>query len=236
MIPSRVHLLRSAVAIGVIAASLASCGRVAEKAAEEAVEKAIESDTSENVEIDFTDDGLTVEGDDGDVTINADGDGVVIEASDANGEGGTLDIDEDGTFTVTDESGEVATGEMDADGETVEFAVEGEDGDAAFSSSVGIPEQWPSDVPQPEGLDDVNGTYFSDGDNVSVFVTGTTASDPSDYYDSYVARLVAAGFEEQSTFSDETLATGNYARGDMTITVSAQGVDGAATNVTIGIG
>jgi len=42
---------------------------IAEKIAEEAIEKAIESDSGENVDIDFDDDEITIESDDGEVSI-----------------------------------------------------------------------------------------------------------------------------------------------------------------------
>ena len=42
---------------------------IAEKIAEEAIEKAIESDSGENVDIDFDDDEITIKSDDGEVSI-----------------------------------------------------------------------------------------------------------------------------------------------------------------------
>ena len=79
-----------------------------------------------------------------------------IDGTDADGNDFSLDADEDGTFTATDADGDVTSGEVSSDGDSIDFTVEGEDGDAVFSSGEGIPDEWPSDVPEPEGLDEVD--------------------------------------------------------------------------------
>jgi hypothetical protein len=251
---TRTNLLRSIAIVGVLASTVAGCGKIAEKASEEAVEQAIESEGGEDVEIDFSDDGLTVESQEGDLTFTADEDGVQIDGTDAEGNdfsldgdesgieiesedgNGSLDIDDDGTFTVTDENGEVVTGEVDSDGETVEFSVDGENGDdASFSTSEGIPDEWPSDVPEPEGLEEVSGSFFSDGTDETVLVTGKADSDANGFFDDYVARLLDDGFTEQSMYSQPEIVNGSYIRGDLTVTVSAENIDGAGTEVVIAV-
>lgn len=237
MKPSRTHLIRSIAVVGALATSIAGCGKAAEKAAEKAVEEAIESESGENVDIDFSGDEFTLESEDGDLTMQVDEDGnVQIDGVDANGEGGSLDIGEDGSFTVTDENGEVVTGEVDEDGGNLDYTIEGEDGEARFSSSEGLPEQWPSDVPQPDGLDDLNGSYFASGSDESVVVTGTTSADPADFYDEYAAKLIDAGFEEQSKYSEANTTFGSYGRGDRTVTVNVDSLDGNESTVTIAVG
>ena len=238
-----IHLV---VAVGALAIVTTGCGRLIEKATEEAVEKAIESDSGEDVEIDFSDGELRVESDEGDITFTADENGVQIDGTDADGndftvdadengleieseDGASLDIDEDGTFVATDENGEVFTGEADDDGG---FTVEGSDGDAVFATSEGIPDQWPSDVPEPEGLSDITGTYFSEGQDLSIVVTGTVSGDLRDVLDRYTDELKDAGFEEESTFTQgDDAASSTLVRGERRLAVSIQSLGGTSEMV-----
>lgn len=237
----RSNNIRLALAVGAIAVAGTGCGRLIEKATEEAVEQAIESDSGEEVEIDFSDGEIRVESEEGDITFSADEDGVQIDGTDADGNdfsvdadenglevdsenGVSLDVDEDGSFVATDEDGEVFTGDVDEDGLTVE----GEDGEAVFATTEGVPPQWPSDVPQPQGLSDITGTYFSDGEEVSIVITGTASGGLQDVFDEYRGQLEDAGFEEQSTFTQgDEAANATYLRGDsfVAVTVQSQGDD-----------
>ncbi|MFK7919878.1 MAG: hypothetical protein AB8G14_17520 [Ilumatobacter sp.] len=220
-----------------------SCGRIVERATErateEVVERAIEADTGGDVDVDFSDGEIRVESSEGDVTFNVDENGVQIEGVDADGnefsvdgdengfdidtEDGTLTVDDDGSFTATDENGEVLTGEADGDGG---FVVEGADGESVFATTADIPEQWPSDIPQPQGLSNISGTYFSEGDESGIVVTGMVAGALTDVFEDYTSALMAAGFEEESTFvqADE-IASGTFLRGDelVSVSVSARG-------------
>ncbi len=242
-------ITRTITALGIVVTTASGCAaitdRTSDEAVEEVVERAVENDSGEDVAIDFDDDGISIESDDGDLTLTADEDGVQIEGSDADGgdfsldadadgielesdDGtGSLDIDQDGGFTVTGEDGEVFSGDVDTEGDDVGFTVEGEDGDAVFSSAEGIPEQWPTDIPRPEGLSDVTGTFFSEGDDLTIIATGTTTGDLADVFDAYTDALVGAGFEEESRFSQDGTAGGSYVRGDTTVSVTVQDVDGA---------
>lgn len=236
---SSIHLtnIHLAVAVGAITVATTGCGRLVERATEEAVERAVESDSGEDVDVDFSDGEIRVESDEGDITFSADENGVQIDGTDADGndfsvdadengleveseDGTSLDIDDDGTFVATDENGEVITGAADTDGG---FTVEGSDGEAVFSSSDGIPEEWPSDVPEPEGLSDITGAYFSEGDELSIVITGTASGDLSDVFDRYTDELERAGFEEQSKFTQgDDAASSSYLRGERRLTVSVQ--------------
>jgi hypothetical protein len=243
---TRMNSIHLALAVGAVAVATTGCGRLIERATEEAVEQAIESDSGEDVEIDFSDGEIRVESADGDITFSADEDGVQIDGTDADGndfsvgadengleleseDGTSLDIDGDGTFVATDENGEVITGEADGDGG---FTVEGSDGEAVFSSSDEIPEQWPGNVPQPEGLGDITGTYFSEGDDQSIIVTGTVSGDLRDTFDGYTSQLEDAGFEEESTFTQgDDAASSTYVRGEQRISVSIQSLGGTSEMV-----
>ena len=234
---NRKNSIHLALAVGALAIATTGCGRLIERATEEAVEQAIESDSGEDVEIDFSDGEIRVESADGDVTFSADENGVQIDGTDADGNdfsvdadenglevesenGSSLDIDDDGTFVATDENGEVFTGGADDDGS---FTVEGSDGEAVFATSDGIPDQWPSDVPAPEGLSDITGTYFSEGSDLSIIVTGTVSGDLREAFGRYTDELEDAGFEEESTFTQgDDAASSSYQRGERRLTVSIQ--------------
>lgn len=244
---TRTNSFHLALAIGAVAIATTGCGRLIERATEEAVEQAIESDSGEEVEIDFSDGEIRVESEDGDITFSADEDGVQIDGTDADGndfsvdadetgveiegeDGTSLDIDEDGTFVATDGNGEVLTGGADGEGG---FTVEGSDGEDVFATSDGIPEQWPSDVPEPDGLSDITGAYFSEGDDLSIVVTGTASGDLRDAFDRYTDDLKDAGFEEESTFSQgDDAASATYTRGERRISVSVQAL-GETTEMVI---
>ena len=150
----------------------------------------------------------------------------------ASGDGSSIAVGEDGTFVATDENGETVTGQADGDGG---FTVEGSDGEAVFSTSEGIPDQWPSDVPQPEGLNDVTGTYFSEGDDSSIVVTGTAAGDLRESFDDYTKALTDAGFEEESTFTQgDEAASATFVRGERLISVSIQSL-GASSQMVVAL-
>lgn len=246
----RTNLIRPIAIAAFVALTASGCGAIVEKATEKAVEeateRAVEAETGEDVEIDFSDGELTIESSEGDISINVDDNGVQIEGTDAEGndfsldadedgvqaesEGGeSLDIDGDGTFTVTDEDGDVTTGEFDEDDGS--FVVEGEDG-SVFSSGEGVPSEWPSDVPVPSGLSEVFGTYSKNGEFESSTIGGVTSQSASDGFDSYVAELTSAGFEETSLSRSGDALTGIYARGDLSVAVSFFGGDGD-TDVTV---
>lgn len=225
------------------------CGRLVERATErateEVVERAIESDTGEDVDVDFSDGEIRVESADGEVTFSADENGVQIDGTDADGndfsldadengvdietDEGSLNVDDDGTFVATDENGEVVTGQADSDGG---FVVESADGESVFSTSEGIPEEWPSDIPQPQGLTNVSGTYFAEGDDSGIVVTGTAAGSLTESFEDFTSALASAGFDEESTFTQgDEAASATFLRDDVRISVSVQSVGDAAEMV-----
>ena len=248
--PARTVL--AAVALAVVATG---CGNLVERATEEAVERAVEeaveSDTGGNVDVEFNEDGISVESDEGDFSLSVDENGVEIDGTDADGndfsldadegginaesEDGTLDVDSDGTFTATDADGDVTTGEVSSDGDSVDFTVEGEDGDAVFTSGEGIPDQWPSDVPEPEGLDEIFGTYISDAGDANVIVTGSTGDSAEDAFDDYADRLTDAGFTEDTKINQGAdFFSATFTKGDTTVNVTTQ-ASGDSTDVVIGV-
>jgi len=165
--------------------------------------------------VDADEGGLEVESEDASLDVDEDG---TFVATDGDGEVITGDVDEDGGFTVENSDGEVITGDVDDDGG---FTVENGDGEEVFATSDDIPDEWPDDVPQPEGLTDVVGTYFAEDDAESIIISGTTSGDVRDVFDRYAAAVEAAGFDETSVFTqDDDAATATYERDGRTLSVN----------------
>jgi hypothetical protein len=140
----------------------------------------------------------------GDVDLDLDGDGGFSVQT----EEGGMTIDEDGNFVVTDENGDVVTGNVDVDGDGV--TVESEDG--SFSSGAGseLPDDWPGEIPEPDGLEIMSGSTISDGDTDGFVVIGAV---DADFLDGYAAALEGAGFELKSEFTADSMAERGYSNG-----------------------
>ncbi|MFN3258071.1 MAG: hypothetical protein ACE37B_20525 [Ilumatobacter sp.] len=220
--------------LAVVALIGTACG--GESTQEAALERLIESESGEDIDLDFDGDGgFSVQTEDGEFSMNIDEDGNVQFQSDegsgefsSDGDGGgeltfegedgsaSVDVDEDGSFVVTDEDGNVISGASSDDGT---FTVEGEDGSASFSSGAGIPEEWPTDVPRPDGLSDITNTYFNEAGAISVVVNGIASADT---FAAYAAALQSAGFSEDTEpFESETFSSASYARGEEVVTMTS---------------
>lgn len=207
--------------------AFSACGAVAEKITEEGAERIIEAETGGDVELDF---------DSGDGSFS-------IETED-----GSLEVDEDGNFVVTDEDGSVFTGSANDDGITVtdgdgeqvlsidedngEMTIAGEDSDDVFRLLTDVPEEWPSDLPQPGGLTVESGSYIASNGETLMTVVGTPANQASDYVDDYVAALAAAGLSETGTFnsSNDGAVTSNHSYENAEWTVNITGFSDDTTN------
>jgi len=237
---------RTALGLTALTVVASSCGGLAERATEEAVERAVEeaveSEGGANVDVEFDEDGISVESDDGNISLSADADGVEIDGTDADGnefsldadeggiqaesDGGSFDVDSDGSFTATDADGDVTTGRVSGDGDAFDVTVEGEGGDAEFTSGEGIPDQWPAEIPEPEGLDEVVGTYISEGDDENIVVTGQADGTAEDVFDAYRDRLIAAGFEETSAMNQgDEFYSATFTNDATDVAVTAQSFD-----------
>ncbi|WP_040494931.1 hypothetical protein [Ilumatobacter nonamiensis] len=227
-------------AIAALVALTAGCSQIAERATEEAVERAVESGSGDDVDIDFSDGEVSIESEEGNLTINADENGVEIDGTDADGndfslnadengleadsdEAGSFDVDADGSFTATDEDGEVTTGDIDVDGENVDLDIDGVEGESVFNTGEGIPDQWPSGVPEPDGIDDVFGTYVAEAGEESFVVAGSADGSAEEVFDDYVGRLTEAGYEETSSANQgDQFRTATFANGESTVAVTTQ--------------
>jgi hypothetical protein len=164
-------------AVAVAAVAMSACG----DSAESGLEKAIEQQSGGNVDINTDDGGFSIETEDGSMTVDA-----------------------DGNFVITDENGETITG--NADGDTGSVDVEGEDGSFSGGATTELPDEWPSDVPTPDGLTIASAFVVSDTGYDAITVSGT--ADGEAFLDEYGSQLEAAGFESTSEFT----ADGNVNR------------------------
>jgi len=205
--------------ITVTALTLTATACSTEDAFESLVENAIERESGEDVDIDF---------DSGDGSFSIDTDE------------GSMSMDEDGNFVITDENGEVITGDVNGDGDGFDVStddgsfsmetdedgnvtMETEDGTFSGGATTEVPDEWPSDVPEPSGVAIDSGTVFSDGQNTNVSITGTTG-DGESWAESYGAQLEGAGFTEQSSISSQESVLVTYARGEQEM-VNVQAFD-----------
>lgn len=231
---TRTHTFAAAAAVLTLTAT--ACGAT-ESGQEAVLERLIENESGQDIDLDIDGDGgFSVQSEDGEFSIDIDGEGnVVFDSEDGSGtfdadgdtggtlefEGedgsGSLDIDGDGGFTITDENGDTVVSEIDADDGSV--VVQSDDG-STFESGPSIPSQWPADIPQPEGLSDVTGTFMGDATTMNIVTAGTPPGDPTAYLESYVASLVAAGFSETSTFTAEDSISYSHERNGVAVSSS----------------
>lgn len=210
--------------VAALAMLLAGCGEIAENLVEEGVEQAIEADSGEDVELDFDgEDGIRVETDEGTMTIDGDGN-MVIEGAD--GETITAETNEDG-FTVTDEDGSSV---IDIDEDNGQVTAETDEG--SFTAGPGMPDDWPGSVPQPSGLDDVNGSSIDADGQILITIGGTTSGDATEYFDDYTGTLEAAGFTRSSYFEQDGFRQGLYDGSDFVVSVVSD-ADASSILVTV---
>ncbi len=212
---SRSTIVRTAALGATLAVLSAACS----SATEEGIEQLIESQGGGDVEIDLDDGGFSIESDDG-----------------------SMSVDEDGNFVIEGQDGEVITGQASDDGFTVEgedgdadFTIDGDDGDVVFESDDGsfefseggdIPDEWPSEVPIPDGLSVTASSFIGDGTTGQSSITGDVDGSPVDYVEAYGAILQGAGFEETGVFTSGDDITATYESAAYTVAVNGLGSTG----------
>ncbi|MEM8619160.1 MAG: hypothetical protein AAGF73_05525 [Actinomycetota bacterium] len=225
MTTARSHTsVRRALALGVGLAGLtAACS----SATEEGIEQLIESQSGGDVEIDLDDGGFSFESDEGSMSVDEDGN-FIIEGADGEvvtGQAG------DGSFTLEDEDGVAEFGVDEEDGDV---SVQTEDGSFEFNEGSEIPDEWPSEVPVPEGLTITSSAFIGDGTTGQSTVTGDVAGSPVEYAEAYGALLVAEGFEETGVFRSGDDITSTYMSDAYTVSINGLGSTGESI-VTIGV-
>ncbi len=161
----------------------------------------------------------------GDVDINTDDGGIAIQTED-----GSMTIDEDGNFVVTDENGETITGNADSDDGSM--TVEGEDGSFSGGATTELPDEWPSDVPAPDGLTIASAFVVSDTGSDAITVSGTV--DGEDFLDDYGSQLEDAGFDSTSEFKADGTANRVYSSDVWTVGINYV-EDESGNQVTISV-
>jgi hypothetical protein len=187
-------------------AGLSACG----DSTESGIEELIESQSGNSVDVD----------------IDNDGGGFSIET-----EEGGMSIDEDGNFVVTDESGSVVTGNVgEGDGEGG-FTAESEDGSFRVDASGEIPEEWPSDVPAPEGIEGTSATVTESTSELAITVTGQAGES---FVDDYSSTLEDAGYEQTSNFESDANITRVYENDTWTVSINSF-PDGDTSQVAVSL-
>ncbi len=172
----------AAVLAGSAALVLGACSTedIAERAAEEAIEQQLEAEG---------------QGGDVDVDVDGDGGGIRIETPDGSA---VIDVDEDGNGNVSIQ-GEGSSGDVafDVDGENGETVVSTPDGEMVIGSTE-MPDDFPAQVPVPEGLTLVSSTAMDSPDGQLFLLNGTVDGDFGPATEAYAAALLDAGFTQQS--------------------------------------
>jgi hypothetical protein len=183
-----------------VAVVLAITGCSGEDAAENLIEQQIESESGEDVDIDFDDGGISIQTEDGGISIETDDEGnVSIQTED-----GEMSIDSDGNQTVI----QTDDGEMSIDSDDGETVIQSEDGETVIGSSTGeLPDDFPSEIPMPGDLAIEYTQSMSGADGQTFLIGGTSNGAYEDVSGAYIAALEAAGFSQQQLI---TTPDGNF--------------------------
>jgi len=140
-----------------------------------------------------------------------------------------MSIDEDGNFVITDADGSVVTGNVG--GDEGSFTAESDDGSFRVDASGEIPEEWPSDVPRPEGIEGASATVTQSATELAITVTGQTGES---FVDEYGSALEDAGYERTSNFESDANVTRVFENGTWTVSVNSF-PDGDATQIAVSL-
>jgi hypothetical protein len=109
--------------------------------------------------------------------------------------------------------------------------MESEDGGFRVDSSGDIPEEWPGDVPRPEGISAGSATVTQSPTELAITFTGQ-ASDS--FVDDYGSQLERAGYERTSNFESDANVTRVYENDTWTVSVNSfPGGDAAQVAVSL---
>lgn len=215
------------IAVGAGALVVAGCS----SASEEGIEQLIESQSGGDVELDLDGDGgFSFESEDGSFSVDEDGNFVIEDES---GEVVTGQANDEG-FVVETEDGETITGDIGDDGIVVEsdegsfsaesdgdgdFVVESDEGTFEFQEGGDLPDEWPSDIPTPDGLTITESAFLGDGTSGQSTVTGSVDDSAADFVNSYGAALQDAGLIRSSFTQDGSDVVATYMSDAFTVSV-----------------
>ena len=165
----------------------------------------------------------------GDVDINSDDGSFSIQTED-----GSMTVDENGNFVVTDADGSVITG--NADSESGEFNIESEDGSFSSGSTSELPEDWPADVPTPDGMTITTASSMESTDGSAIQLSGTT-DDPASFVADYTARLDSNGFTAQAdaVYDGEENWAAVYENSSYTVVLNVVAFEGESPVIGLGV-
>lgn len=192
--------------VAAFALTVAGCGSIVESVTERVVGGAL-SDEDTDVEVDFSDGGVSVSGEDGDVDI---------------------DMGEDG-ITVTGDDGEQS--EMRIDGDTGDVSIEAEDGEFQMSSGGEIPDELPDAFPVPDDAEVVQQQTMSSEEGREVVVVLAVPGDFATVADEIEDGLTSGGFEIDESERGEVVADGQQMR---FLAVSGHGYDDGVVSINAG--
>jgi len=164
----------------------------------------------------------------GDVDLDLNGDGGFSMQT----EDGGMSIDENGNLVVTDPDGSVVTGNIDA--ETGDVSIETEDGSFSSGSTTELPAEWPSEIPEPDGLAITSATVIGSDTEQAFTVIGTVAGDGAGFVESFGSALVDAGFNEDSTFTSDGTINNVYSNASWSVSVAYFG-DATENQTTVSV-
>ncbi|MGI9644625.1 MAG: hypothetical protein ACR2O6_04865 [Ilumatobacteraceae bacterium] len=200
---------------------------------EASLEELLEGQAGDDVELDLEGDGgFTIENEDGSITVDEEGNFIL---TDENGEVITGDVDpDDDSIVVQSEDGQVV---IEGDGESGSIEITGEEGEGevTFSGSDDIPDDWPTEVPVPTGLDIIASSTFADAETTGWTVIGMTETSPSDYLAAYGPMLESAGFSQTTIFESEGNLSAFYEGAVWVVTVAGSADPSGPNTITIGV-
>lgn len=106
--------------------------------------------------------------------------------------------------------------DVDLDGDDG-VSIQTEDGSFSSGATTELPEEWPGDVPEPDGLAITSAAVIGSGTERAINVTGTV--DDEGFVESYGSALEAAGFNEDSTFESDGTISNVYSNDNFTVGV-----------------
>ncbi len=147
--------------------------------------------------------------------------------------GGGSDDSSDAADELAEKLAESGTGDadVDIDSETGQVDVSTPEGDMSFGSGSELPDDFPADIPFPEGSTLTSTMNSTDGDVKTWSVTGTLADADDSTFDDIVAQFTDDGWTSTMNSSGSTGggagSTAMLTKGDMQVLVSTQiGIDG----------